>query len=39
MDKRWLEEQKREFHEFDEDHDGVLTRDELLVRIELFLSK
>ncbi|CAF0718914.1 unnamed protein product [Adineta ricciae] len=30
MDKRWLEEQKREFHEFDEDNDGVLTRDELL---------
>ncbi|CAF2114733.1 unnamed protein product [Rotaria magnacalcarata] len=30
MDKRWLEEQKREFHEMDENKDGVLTKDELL---------
>ncbi|CAF1034990.1 unnamed protein product [Adineta steineri] len=30
MDKRWLEDQKREFHEMDEDKDGVLTKDELL---------
>jgi Ca2+-binding EF-hand superfamily protein len=30
MDKRWLEEQKQEFHEMDEDNDGVLTKDELL---------
>lgn len=32
MDKRWLKEQKEEFHEMDENHDGVLTKDELLVR-------
>ncbi len=31
MDKRWLEEQKREFHEMDENNDGILIRDELLV--------
>lgn len=31
MDKRWLEEQKNEFREMDEDHNGVLTKDELLV--------
>ena len=30
MDKRWLEEQKREFHEMDENGDGVLTKDELI---------
>ncbi|CAF4270263.1 unnamed protein product [Rotaria socialis] len=30
MDKRWLEEQKREFHEMDDNKDGVLTKDELL---------
>ena len=30
MDKRWLEEQKREFHEMDENQDGILTKDELL---------
>ncbi|CAF2536738.1 unnamed protein product [Rotaria sp. Silwood2] len=30
MDKRWLEEQKREFHEMDENNDGILTKDELL---------
>ena len=31
MDKRWLEEQKREFHEMDENNDGILTKEELLV--------
>ena len=31
MDKRWLEEQRREFREMDIDADGILTRDELLV--------
>ena len=31
MDKRWLEEQKREFHEMDVDGNGLLTREELLV--------
>ena len=31
MDKRWLEEQRREFHEMDIDTDGILTREELLV--------
>jgi Ca2+-binding EF-hand superfamily protein len=31
MDKRWLEEQKQEFREMDEDKDGILTKDELLV--------
>ena len=36
MDKRWLEEQKREFHEFDEDNDGILTKDELLVDKMIF---
>lgn len=30
MDKRWLEDQKREFHEMDENSDGVLTKDELI---------
>ncbi|CAF3821286.1 unnamed protein product [Rotaria sordida] len=29
-DKQWLEEQKREFHEMDENGDGFLTKDELL---------
>jgi Ca2+-binding EF-hand superfamily protein len=32
MDKRWLEEQKKEFHEMDENNDGVLTKEELLVK-------
>lgn len=36
MDKRWLEEQKREFHEMDENQDGILTKDELLVNILYF---
>jgi Ca2+-binding EF-hand superfamily protein len=36
MDKRWLEEQKQEFREMDEDKDGVLTKEELLVN-DLFL--
>ena len=31
MDKRWLEEQRNEFREMDENHDGILTKDELLV--------
>jgi Ca2+-binding EF-hand superfamily protein len=31
MDKRWLEEQKREFREMDVNKDGSLTREELLV--------
>ena len=31
MDKRWLNEQKEEFREMDEDHDGLLTKDELTV--------
>ncbi|CAF1347028.1 unnamed protein product [Adineta ricciae] len=30
MDKRWLEEQRNEFREMDENHDGILTKDELL---------
>ncbi|UJR07816.1 hypothetical protein I4U23_012099 [Adineta vaga] len=30
MDKRWLAEQQREFREMDENHDGILTKDELL---------
>jgi len=29
MDRRWLEEQKREFHEMDENKDGIVTREEL----------
>jgi hypothetical protein len=33
MDKKWLEEQRREFHEMDENGDGLLTPDELLVEI------
>ena len=32
MDKRWLKEQKEEFHEMDEDNDGMLSKDELLVK-------
>jgi hypothetical protein len=32
MDRKWLEEQKKEFHEMDENNDGVLTKDELLVK-------
>jgi Ca2+-binding EF-hand superfamily protein len=35
MDKKWLEEQRREFREMDENRDGLLTRDELLVEIRL----
>jgi len=31
MVKQWSEEQKIEFHEMDENEDGFLTRDELLV--------
>lgn len=34
MDKRWREQQKTEFREMDEDHDGFLTKDELLVKIK-----
>ncbi|CAF0847364.1 unnamed protein product [Adineta steineri] len=30
MDKRWLEEQKQEFREFDQNNDGILTKEELL---------
>ncbi|CAF3037391.1 unnamed protein product [Rotaria sp. Silwood2] len=30
MDKRWLEEQKREYHEMDKNNDGILTKEELL---------
>ena len=36
MDQRWLDEQKREFHEMDENNDGILTKDELLVTIYYF---
>ena len=37
MDKRWLNEQKEEFREMDEDHDGVLIKEELMVN-EVFPS-
>ena len=32
MDKRWLEEQRKEFREMDGDGDGIVTRAELLVK-------
>ena len=32
MDQKWLKEQKEEFIELDENHDGLLTKDELSVR-------
>ena len=31
MDKQWLEEQKKEFPEMDENNDGVLTKEEFLL--------
>ncbi len=37
MDQRWAERQKVEFHEMDENNDGVLSRDELLVYITFIL--
>jgi len=37
MDRRWAERQKVEFHEMDENNDGVLSRDELLVYITFIL--
>jgi hypothetical protein len=33
VDRRWAEQQRIEFHEMDEDKDGILSRDELLVLI------
>jgi len=38
LDKKWSEQQRTEFHEMDEDNDGVLTRDELLVWIKFCLN-
>jgi hypothetical protein len=31
LDRKWAEQQKIEFHEMDEDNNGILSRDELLV--------
>jgi hypothetical protein len=36
-EKRWIDQQKIEFHEIDENGDGTLTRDELLVKTEFVL--
>jgi len=33
MDKKWIEAQKNEFRELDENGDGILTKDELLVEM------
>lgn len=32
MDRRWVNEQKEEFRQMDENNDGILSRDELMVR-------
>ena len=33
MDKQWLAAQKKEFRELDENGDGILTKDELVVQM------
>ncbi len=33
MDKKWIDAQKKEFRELDENGDGILTKDELLVEM------
>ena len=33
MDKKWLQEQKDEFLEIDENHDGMLSKEELMVNL------